>query len=110
MSKIYLKVNYKDKNEAKQMGLRWNSELKMWYIPDNISGGASDAALIRFGKAYDEYVYLNVDYKDKHIIKLYGGKWDSKRQKWYIPRNIQTINYDFLLSNFQVLFRSETLI
>lgn len=32
---IFLNVPYKDKDKAKQLGARWNSEKKKWYIPEN---------------------------------------------------------------------------
>ncbi|NNE59068.1 MAG: hypothetical protein HKN36_13255 [Hellea sp.] len=30
--------------------------------------------------------YLNVDYKDKDLVKRLGGRWDPTVRKWYCPR------------------------
>jgi hypothetical protein len=30
--KVYLKVNYEEKNEAKLLGCKWDSVAKQWYI------------------------------------------------------------------------------
>jgi len=30
--------------------------------------------------------YLNVDYKDKDLVKRLGGRWDPNVKKWYCPR------------------------
>lgn len=31
---IFLKVPYAEKDEAKALGARWNSQRKLWYVPD----------------------------------------------------------------------------
>lgn len=33
--RVYLKVFFKDKDKAKEMGARWDNETKLWYAPDN---------------------------------------------------------------------------
>jgi len=35
LKRVYLKVNYDDKDDAKIMGARWNPEKKQWYAPNN---------------------------------------------------------------------------
>jgi len=30
--------------------------------------------------------YLNVDYKDKDLVKRLGGRWDASVKRWYCPR------------------------
>ena len=30
--------------------------------------------------------YLNVDYKDKDLVKQLGGRWDAAVKRWYCPR------------------------
>jgi len=30
--------------------------------------------------------YLNVDYRDKDLVKSLGGRWDPTVKKWYCPR------------------------
>ena len=36
MKKIYLKVSYNDKDKIKNIGGKWVSELKLWYVSQNI--------------------------------------------------------------------------
>lgn len=33
--RVYLRVRYEDKDDAKSMGARWNPEKKKWYAPNN---------------------------------------------------------------------------
>ena len=35
MKRVYLKVAYDNKDDAKIMGARWNPEKKQWYAPNN---------------------------------------------------------------------------
>ena len=30
--------------------------------------------------------YLNVDYRDKDLVKRLGGRWDPTVKKWYVAR------------------------
>lgn len=34
---ISLKVPFKEKDEAKALGARWNAELKQWYVPQGVN-------------------------------------------------------------------------
>lgn len=36
MSRIDLTVPFSEKDEAKKLGARWDSELKVWYVPDGV--------------------------------------------------------------------------
>lgn len=36
MAKIYLNVPFSEKDEAKQLGARWDSAAKKWYIEEGI--------------------------------------------------------------------------
>jgi len=40
MSRIELKVPFADKDEAKRLGARWDSERKVWYVPDGVEANA----------------------------------------------------------------------
>jgi hypothetical protein len=41
---MFLKVPFAEKDEAKSLGARWNSERKSWYVPD----GKDSAAFARW--------------------------------------------------------------
>jgi len=32
--------------------------------------------------------YLNVDYRDKDLVKRLGGRWDPTVRKWYAEFNL----------------------
>lgn len=34
-----------------------------------------------------EYIYLNVLYSEKDIVKGFGGKWDNDNRRWYVMSN-----------------------
>jgi hypothetical protein len=36
MKKVYLKVSYNDKDKIKNIGGKWDLELKLWYVSQNI--------------------------------------------------------------------------
>jgi len=36
--RIYYRVPFKDKNEAKSLGLYWDVARKCWYVPENYTG------------------------------------------------------------------------
>lgn len=36
MTDINLKVPFKEKDQAKSLGARWNAEAKLWYVPQGI--------------------------------------------------------------------------
>ena len=38
--KLFLKVSFDEKDEAKALGARWDAELRLWYVP---AGTAADA-------------------------------------------------------------------
>jgi uncharacterized protein YkuJ len=40
----------------------------------------------------DKYVYLNIDFSRKYMIKEYGGKWNKYHKLWYITKKIYNKN------------------
>ena len=121
-SKIYLRVPYKDKEDAKLLGARWDKDAKKWYIYDDHENldelvdkfgkddlvGNDEKALnsIKFNnficndeiKEKHEKIYLQVAYKDKDDAKSLGAKWDSSQKTWYIFDDHE--NLDELVSKF----------
>ena len=69
--KIYVKVPYCLRHEAKLAGGLYDIDQKSWYITNN-------SLLPEFEK-----VYLNVPYEDKQKVKELGGLWCSDMKKWY---------------------------
>ena len=69
--KIYVKIPYSLRLEAKLAGGQYDIDQKSWYITDN-------SLLPEFDK-----VYLDVKYENKQKVKDLGGIWCSDMKKWY---------------------------
>ena len=98
---IYLNVGFKDKDEAKKLGAKWDANAKKWYAINN------DKELIeRWGvkkpikniiennKLVNKKIYLSyVFFQDKDDAKKLGAKWDNDKKSWYAFENqIDLIN------------------
>jgi hypothetical protein len=78
-NKIYVKIPYSLKTEAKNLGALYDIEQKSWYINDN--------------SLLHEKVYLNVTYDQRETVKQLGGIWCTDLKKWYTPKfNNKLIN------------------
>lgn len=72
-------VPFENKDQAVNLGAKWNHVAKEWYIPDNIDDISRIDELL---KLYD-FVYLAVPFAEKNDAKDLGAKWDSNKKKWY---------------------------
>ncbi|WP_432737343.1 zincin-like metallopeptidase domain-containing protein [Maridesulfovibrio sp. FT414] len=96
--KIWLKVPFSEKNEAKQHGAQWDKDKKMWFAPK----GADLEPLNRWlpeqkpsaqleqqpeaaKQPATEKTYLNVPYKEKWLAKKHGALWDKSAKLWFAP-------------------------
>lgn len=90
--RIYINVPFKEKNEAKELGAKWDKENKSWYINSEDKEKFSkwldqpakqdlnqDQAL---NKAKNR-TYLYVPLQDKDAVKELGGRYDVDLQVWY---------------------------
>ncbi len=77
--RIYINCPYGDKDEAKEVGARWDASEKKWYIPQTLLN-----QIERFNKWKPKgRVYLNCPYSDKDRAKSKGAKWDRAVGKWF---------------------------
>lgn len=54
IAKRFYKVGFKDKEKAKEQGLKWDSEAKKWYFPIyNTSGKTSKDKIVLLDKEFD---------------------------------------------------------
>jgi hypothetical protein len=44
----------------------------------------------------NKFVYLNVDFSKKNMIKEYGGKWNKQNKLWYISKSVYNINKNYI--------------
>ena len=101
--RTYLNVPYKEKDEAKALGARWDRKEQAWYVPPGVdmapfakwAQGASQAvAEARTAdapaqgpsagqKATQERIYLAVPYGERAAAKAAGAAWDKAAKSWY---------------------------
>ena len=98
MSKIYLTVNFDQKEEAKLLGAKWDQGKKRWFVTDNNSDNDKEA-IKRFGKKQKKF-FLHVPFEKKEEAKTKGAQWDAKKKKWYVCEG-QT-NRDLLVREYPI--------
>ena len=47
----------------------------------------------------NNFVYLNVDFSKKNMIKEYGGKWNKQNKLWYISKSVYDKNKKYIDEN-----------
>lgn len=103
----YINVPFKEKNEAKQLGARWDRQEQSWYVPPGVDAapfakwaqGAATAATegreearptqdtTQGQKTAQERVYLAVPYGERAAAKAAGAQWDKAAKSWYAGPN-----------------------
>ena len=103
----FLKVPYREKNEVKALGAKWDRQVQAWYVP----AGVDPAAFARWSQATFEQKtvkdqgaeamavvphvphvlrgregrqYLAVPYEDRLEAKAAGAEWDKVLKSWYV--------------------------
>lgn len=85
--KKYIKVPFAEKDAVKQLGARWDTDMKSWYIPDD-----SDESSFSKWERHDPSVkvesnatriYLNVPFEEKDQARSAGARWDGDKKQWY---------------------------
>jgi DNA topoisomerase-3 len=81
--RVYFSVPFDEKHEVKEMGGRWDSERKLWFI---IAGSdhIHSAKWPVVSGDQSERIYLNVPFDDKDEVKALGGRWDPESKEWYV--------------------------
>lgn len=89
-ARIYIDVPYREKEEAKALGAKWDRQEQSWYIPADKDGSAfakwkqRDASAPRESrKPEEERVYLAVPYGERKSAKAAGAVWDQSARSWY---------------------------
>jgi hypothetical protein len=68
---------FHEKDEAKALGARWDSEQRLWYAP----AGADLDSFKRWLPGGRHY--LNVPFEEKDEAKALGAMWDVEKRRWY---------------------------
>lgn len=79
-AKTYLAVTYAEKEDAKQLGAKWDPDQKEWYIEEDMDREP-------FAKWLAPYTILAVPFADKDEVKALGAKWDGK--VWKVPPTVE---------------------
>ena len=94
--KTFINVPYKEKEEAKALGAKWDRGQQSWYVP-------ADVELAKFGKwtkqaaeskpaqvqavaasaGKEDRQYLAVPYTSRDEAKAAGALWDTTAKSWY---------------------------
>ncbi|MDF7677047.1 zincin-like metallopeptidase domain-containing protein [Neisseriaceae bacterium ESL0693] len=94
----YINVPFKEKDQAKKLGARWDRQQQSWYVP----AGIDIALFTKWAKSTDTSVpdvsqnnnkpaqerqYLAVPYAERGEAKAAGALWDKTVKSWYVgPR------------------------
>ena len=99
--RTYINVPYREKDEAKSLGARWDRQKKSWYVPpgvDNdlfskwtqqaIQSSAAPSTPSEKGQtqaphAAQRRLYLAVPYGERGAAKAAGANWDKAAKSWY---------------------------
>jgi hypothetical protein len=83
MSRVYLSVDFSEKEEVKAKGGFWDNERKMWYCFESNKDS--------FSKWNVPMIPINVPYSDKDEVRKMGARWDSSLMKWTIRQDKTTL-------------------
>ena len=101
--KNLITVPYKEKEEAKALGAKWDRKEQSWYVPQNVDPApfakwaqqpgqtapgeaqapATAADKPAAAKAMEGRVYLAVPYSERTAAKAAGAEWDKAAKSWY---------------------------
>ncbi len=100
--RTYLKVPFREKDEAKGLGARWDRQQNAWFVPPGIDispfskwlQGTTQKTPVE-ARPYDQEQantqitgykkqYLAVPYGERGAAKAAGAKWDRSAKSWYI--------------------------
>lgn len=88
----FIEVPFKEKNEAKALGAKWDRQNRSWYLPAGIETAPfakwavakpEDGQSPRVTQNPDARKYLAVPYGERQIAKAAGAKWDKAAKSWY---------------------------
>jgi putative DNA primase/helicase len=96
-TKTLIAVPYKEKEEAKALGAKWDRRQQSWYVPAGVepapfakwlAPGAPSAGKEAPNSATgiesgDDRVYLAVPYSERAEAKAVGARWDKAAKSWY---------------------------
>jgi phage/plasmid primase-like uncharacterized protein len=98
----YLDVPFANKDTAKDLGARYDTQAKQWYIPSGTEQAAfapwfkdKTVSVVKEPTARDvpKPTYLNVPFREKDEAKQLGALWDKEQRSWYVPANVASVPF-----------------
>jgi len=81
-------ISYNNKNEAKELGAKWNVREKYWFVDSTISD-ENLQKLRELRKSTENKIiegskkYIKISFAQKNKAKSLGAKWDPSVKSWY---------------------------
>ena len=100
--KTFIAVPFREKEEAKVLGAKWDRQHTSWFIPAGVDQSAfskwlpSEAGEVKVTSVVNSEVgkptasdklYLAVPYSERKAAKEAGAKWDAGAKSWYVGQN-----------------------
>ena len=110
--RTYIDVPFREKDEAKGLGARWDRSQQSWYVPPGVDtapfakwaqGGSQGQGHAQSqNQRAQERLYLAVPYRERGAAKAAGAKWDSVAKSWYAGPGADTARLNrWLAENVQ---------
>ena len=104
----FITVPFKEKDEAKALGAKWDRQHESWYVPSGVEiapfakwsanenatdsvttqSADSDTHRAERPKPADERQYLAVPYSERAAARSAGARWDTAAKSWYAAPDV----------------------
>lgn len=82
LEKIYLEVPYKEKDQVKALGAKWDKQTSHWCVPQGTDLTPFNQWPVTTPTTSKRY--LAVPYEERNEAKAAGAKWDKQQSAWFI--------------------------
>jgi hypothetical protein len=78
--RTYLTIPFEYKDESRELGCRWDANMKRWYIPESASNKEEIKKWCASLKTF-----LNIPFEEKDFAKQeFKVRYDPDMKKWYV--------------------------
>lgn len=83
--KVFIDVPFKEKDEAKAVGARWDRSAGYWSIDKSELPKLNDKwPVVQVETKPETKQFIAVPYSEKDEAKRIGAKWDKDKKSWYV--------------------------
>jgi putative DNA primase/helicase len=79
---VYLEVPFKEKNQVKALGAKWDKHTRHWCVPKGTDLTPFNQWPVTTPTTSKRF--LAVPYEERNKAKAAGAKWDKQQSAWYI--------------------------